>query len=121
MGYLVWSRQYLLEQPGIATIYIIGFQNEVSPSKMCVFSVDEMHDYYLQAWKCKSIYDTWKLADPDLVRIRYQSMRIFSGNFIHGEGFSNEISTGDFRIQLMIMDRNSRISNCNILQRPIRI
>ena len=45
--YLVWSRQYLLESPGIATIYPSGPNSGVSPSKICFFSVNEIHDYYL--------------------------------------------------------------------------
>ena len=79
--------------------------------KISFFSVDEIHEYYLQAWECLSKTDTFKLPELDLVRIRYQSMRIFPGNFIHGEGFSNEISNENFRIQLTIMDRNMRVSN----------
>ena len=111
--YLVWSRQYLLEPSGITTIYPSGFNSGVSPSKFCLFSVDEMHDYYLQAWECLSKTNTFKLAEPDLVRIRYQNMRNVFVNFIHGEGFRNEISTSNFCIQLMIMDINNRISKCN--------
>ena len=86
----------------------------MSPSKISFFSIDEIHDYYLQAWECLSKTDTIKLVEPDLVRIRYQNMRIFPDNFIHREGFRNVISTGNFRIQLMIMDRNIRVSNCNL-------
>ena len=41
-------------------------------------------------------------------------MRIFPGNFIHEEGFRNEISTENFRIQLMIMDKNVGVSNCKM-------
>ena len=81
---------------------------------MCFFSVDEIHDYYLQTWECLSKSGTCKLAEPDLVRIRYQNMRIFPGNLIHGEGFRNEISNGNSRIQLMIMDRIMKVSNCKI-------
>ena len=114
-GYLVWSRKHLLQPLGIVTIYPRGSNSGVSPSKIYFFSVDEMHDYYLQTWDFFiSKTDTFKLVKPDLVRIRYQNMRIFPGNFIHGEGFKDEISTGNFRIQLMIMNTNIRISKCNI-------
>ena len=80
-----------------------------------VFFVDEIHDYYLQAWECLSKSDTFKLAESDLVRIRYQNMTIFPSNFIHGEGFTNKNSTRNSRIQLMIMDSNMRVLNCKML------
>ena len=102
----------MLEQPGIATIYPNGPNSGVSSSKMCFFSIDEIYYYYLQVWECLSKTDTFKLAEPDLVRVRYQNMRIFPGNFIHGEGFRDEILTGNVRIPLMIIDRNIRVSKC---------
>ena len=114
-GYLLWIRQYLLEQPDTATIYPNDPNSGVSPSKICFFSVDEIHDYYLQAWECLSKSDTFKLAESDLVRIRYQNMTIFPSNFIHGEGFTNKNSTRNSRIQLMIMDSNMRVLNCKML------
>ena len=36
---------------------------------------------------------------PDLIRIRYGQLRIFPGDFIHGGGFNNTGSDGNFRIQ----------------------
>ena len=84
------------------------------PSKICFFSLDEIHDYYLQVWEYLSKTSKFNLAEPDLVRIRYKNMRIFFGNFIHGEGFRNEISPGNSFIQLIIMDRNIRFSKCKI-------
>ena len=53
--------------------------------------------------------------EPDLVRIQYQNMKIFPGNLILGEGFRNETSTDNFRIELLIMDTNIKFSNCKIL------
>ena len=41
-------------------------------------------------------------------------MRIFPGNFFHGEGFRNDCWTGIFFIQLLIMDTHIRISMCQI-------
>ena len=71
----------MLEQPGTATIYPNGPNSGVSPSKICFISVDEMHDYYLHAWECLSKTDTFKLAEPDHVRIRYQNMKNISWQF----------------------------------------
>ena len=44
------------------------------------------------------------LNKSDLIRIRYGNMRIFPDDFIHGGGFKNTISDGNFRIQLLIID-----------------
>ena len=61
--YLLLSRYYLLEQPGTATIYSNGLNSGVSRSKICLFSVDEIHDYYLQTWECLSKSKTLKSAE----------------------------------------------------------
>ena len=47
----------------------------------------------------------------DLIRISYGHMRIFSGDFIHGGGFSNTGSDGNFRIQLLIIDDGHKLYN----------
>ena len=68
--------------------------------------------WYSHAWQ----------AEPNLVCIRYKNMRIFPGNIIHGEGFRNEGSPSNFRIQLLIMDTSIRFSNCKMcLQRQMWI
>ena len=69
-----------------------------SPSKIYLFSVDGMHDYYLQAWENLLKADTFKLTESDLVRIHHQNMRVFPGNSIHGERFRNETSTSNSRL-----------------------
>ena len=70
-------------------------------------------EYMITTYRHENVYQ--KLTpQPDLLNIGYQNMIIFSGNFIHGEGLRNEISTGNSRIQLMIMERNMRISNCKM-------
>ena len=38
------------------------------------------------------------LHKPDLIRIRYGQMRIFPGDFIHGDRFNNTGSDGKFRM-----------------------
>ena len=46
---------------------------------------------------------------PDLIRIRYGNMRIFPADFIHGGGFKNTRSTGNLRIQLLIIDDGHKL------------
>ena len=49
------------------------------------------------------------LDKPDLIRIRYGQMRIFPGDFIHGGGFKNTKSDGNFRMQLLIIDDGHKL------------
>ena len=68
-----------------------------------LFSVDQCNNYYLQVWK-NSISSSKTLRNPELVRVRYRSMRNFPGYTIHGGGFKNLNVKGNFRIQLHIYD-----------------
>ena len=68
----------------------------ISPLKCCYFSIDACHNYYLQGWttmESKTVMDK-----PDLIRIRYGQVRIFPSDFIHGGGFNNTGSDGNFRM-----------------------
>jgi len=69
--------------------------------KICFLSVDQSNDYYLQVWK-KITSSSKSLQNPELVRVPYKHMRIFPGTTIHGGGFKNLHSKGNFRIQLHI-------------------
>ena len=69
------------------------------------FSVDPMHDYYLQFWK-KSITTSKTLQCPELVRVKHTTVRIFPGNTIHGGGFLNRESNGNYRIQLHVYSKS---------------
>ena len=46
---------------------------------------------------------------PKVIRIRYGQMRMFPGDFIHCGGFNNTESTGNFRIQLLIIDEGQKM------------
>ena len=77
-------------------------------------SVDPKHDYYLQIWK-SSITTRSILQCPELVRVKYSNIRIFSGSNIHGGGFSNSKTKGNARMQLYIYSKShsgADISNC---------
>ena len=67
------------------------------------FSVDPCSDYYLQVWK-NSISSSKTLQNPELVRVKYGTMRMFPGSTIHGGGFKNLNSKGNSRIQLYTVD-----------------
>ena len=66
-GYLVWSRQNLLEQPSIATIYPNGPNNGVSSTNCFSFLSTK---YMITTCRHGNINQKMKLAEPDLVRIR---------------------------------------------------
>ena len=103
-GFLTWIRDQFLESPGQT---YIQRGNEISPFKYCYFSIDAYHDYYLQEWT--KMDNRTVLNKPEFIRIRYGNMRIFPGNFIHGGGFKNTISDGNFRIQLLIIDDGHKL------------
>ena len=109
-GFLTWSRDQFLESPGQTYVQRRNEERtKVSPFKCCYFSIDPHHDYYLQGWTKmdnRSVMNT-----PDLIRIRYGNMRIFPGDFIHGGGFKNTRSTGNFRIQLLVIDKGHKLYN----------
>ena len=58
----------------------------VSLLKVCFFSIDPMHEYYLQVWK-NSITTSKTLLCPERVRVKYINARIFPGNTIYGRFF----------------------------------
>ena len=107
-GFLTWSRSQFLESPNQTYIQRgHDSRTNVSPFKCCYFSIDPNHDYYLQGWTKQE--NRTVLNTPDLIRIRYGNMRIFPGDFIHGGGFKNTRSTGNFRIQLLIIDDGHKL------------
>ena len=107
-GFLTWSRSQFLECPNQTYIQRShDSRTNVSPFKCCYFSIDPNHDYYLQGWTKQE--NRTVLNTPDLIRIRYGNMRIFPGDFIHGGGFKNTRSTGNFRIQLLIIDDGHKL------------
>ena len=69
----------------------------VSPLKVCFFSVDPMHDYYLQVWK-NSLTTSKILQCPELVRVKHGNNKIFPGSTIREGGFLNSKSTRNARI-----------------------
>ena len=83
------SLYHELDFPGKRTLNQFPDQNYTCfPSKCCYFSIDEKHDYYLQGWT-NNEKSSIQLDDPDLIRIRYDEIRILNGEFIHGGGFKN--------------------------------
>ena len=76
----------------------------VSPLKVCFSSVDPMHNYYLQVWK-NSITSSKTLQCPELFRVKYDTARVFPGKIIHGGGFLNRESNGNYRIQLHVYSK----------------
>ena len=76
----------------------------------CYFSIDEKHDYYLQAWSLKESRESKEieLNLPDIICVRYNQMRIFPGNLVHTGGFNNTSSNGNFRTQLLIIEEGQR-------------
>ena len=102
-GCLTWCQEYYLEVPNQTTLSyddVPGFLHY----KCCYFSIDENHDYSLQAWNRKETSDT-KFYPPDLIRVRYGQMRIFPDDLIHGSGFNNISLNNNFRIQLLIKNK----------------
>ena len=56
----------------------------LSPIKICFISVDQYNDYYLQVWKNSlSSSKTWQHSA--LVRVSYDSVRIYPGSAIFME------------------------------------
>ena len=76
-------------------------KSKCTPFKCCYFSIDAYHDYHLQGWT--NMESNTVIDKPDLSRIRYGQILMFPGGFIHGSGFDNIGSDGDFRIQLLII------------------
>ena len=99
-GYVTWSQKHYLEVPGQTTLSYPGIPGFLH-YKCCYFSINENHDYYLQAWNRKKTSDT-KLYPSDLIRARYGQMRIFPDYPIHGGGFNNTNSNNNFIIQILI-------------------
>ena len=97
------SQEYGLKVPGKTQLSFDSVPH-ISPLKCCYFSIDENHDYYLQAWNRKETSDT-KFYPPDLIRVRYGQMRIFPDDLIHGSGFNNISLNNNFRIQLLIKNK----------------
>jgi len=107
-GFLTWSRDQFLGSPGQTYVQQRDEKRtKVSPFKCCYFSIDPHHDYYLQGWT--KMDNSTVMNTPDLIRIRYGNMRIFPGDFIHGGGFKNTSSSGNFRIQLLIIDDGHKL------------
>ena len=97
-SYLTWSLNQQFQHPAEVVMYPDKRSNVfVSPLKVCFFSVDPMHDYYLQVWK-NSITTSKTLLCPELVRVKYGNARIFPGNTIHGGGFLKREFNGNCRI-----------------------
>ena len=96
-GYLTWSQYQFLESPGQTYIQRGNDKRtKVPPFKCCYFSIDSCHDHYLQG--LTKMDNRTVLDKSDLIRIRYGQMRMIPGNFIHGGGFKNTNSDGNFRI-----------------------
>ena len=116
-GYLTWSLKHQFEDPATIQMFPPRCDISVPPLKICFLSVDQSNDYYLQVWK-KITSSSKSLQNPELVRVPYKHMRIFPGTTIHGGGFKNLHSIGNFRIQLHIYNEypyNSMVKNvyCN--------
>ena len=104
-GYLTWSLNHKFEHPADVVMYPDKQSGvSVSPLKVCFFSVDPMHDYYLQVWK-RSITTSKTLLCPELVRVKHTTVRVFPGNTMHGGGFLNRNSNGNYRIQLHVYSK----------------
>ena len=104
-GYLTWSLNHQFEHPAEVVMYPDKRSGvSVSPLKVCFFSVDPMHDYYLQVWK-RSITTSKTLLCPELVRVKHTTVRVFPGNTMHGGGFLNRNSNGNYRIQLHVYSK----------------
>ena len=105
-GYLTWSVNHQFEAP--ATVQIFPFRGNCSvpPLKICFFLVDQSNNYYLQVWK-NSTFSSKILQNPELVRVAYRYMSIFPGTTMHGGGFKNLHSIGNYRIHLHIYMTNT--------------
>ena len=107
-GYLTWSTYHFLNCLSVTKLrdeenYIMeGPRDEVYPRKICFFSLEQFQDYYLQLWNLNQHGD---LQAPHLCRIVTDKICIFNGDVIHSGGFRSEVSTGNFRVQLIFTRR----------------
>ena len=100
-GYLTWPIYHFLNRPSVTKLYDKAnsiMDDEVDPRKICLFSLEQFQDYYLQLWHLSGKGD---LQAPRLCRIITNKICIFNGDVIHSGGFRSEVSTGNFRVQLM--------------------
>ena len=100
-GYLTWSTYHSLSCPSVTKLGVGNRNNssyEVFPQNICFFSLEQFQDYYLQLWNLNQHGD---LQAPHLCRIVTDKMCIFNGDVIHSGGFRSEVSTGNFRVQLV--------------------
>ena len=112
-GYLTWSLNHKFEHPADVVMYPDKQSGvSVSPLKVCFFSVDPMHDYYLQVWK-RSITTSKTLLCPELVRVKHTTVRVFPGNTIYEGGFLNRNSNENYRIQLHVYSKFHSGTNTN--------
>ena len=74
-----------------------GLRDEVYPRNI-FFSLEQFQDCYLQLWHLSEKGD---LQAPHLCRIITNKMCTFDGDVIHSGRFRIEVSTGNFRAQLI--------------------
>ena len=102
------SQEHNLDVPGQKTL---NYGNDdvlnISPHKCCYFLINEYYDYRPQVWSREK--STTVMDKPDLIRIRYNQMRIFPSDFIHDDGINNTGSIGNYRIQLLIIEKGQNM------------
>ena len=104
-GYLTWPTYHSLSCSSVTKLRVGNRKNssyEICPQKICFFSLEQFQDYYLQLWYLNQKVDLQALH---LCRIVTNKMCIFNGDVIHSCGFKSEVSTGNFRVQLVFSSK----------------